>query len=416
MHPPERPAPLNAVLGFTFLNSLGTGAVTSGLFFLTANAFAFGATKNFLLGIVLGAVYICGALASGPLVRALSRSRTAISARTTVTTLMIAGAAICLLPWTAAWMNAGNPPEWSAWVFGLAYLPLTGLLWPIVEAFLSGGRKGQSLRSATGRFNVCWAAALVVAYWMMAPLLETGPLLVLVGLGAVHLIAIAPGWAMGRSPARHLADDAHVIPGSYPGLLGTFRVLLPMSYIVLSTLTPYLPTSLTQLEVPVGWQPVVASTWLVARVFVFGAFERWHGWHGRRWTPIVSVITLVVGFAATISAPLLGDSGLVVLILGLAAVGSAQALIYLAALYYTLEVGTDGVDAGGSHEALIGAGYLIGPGLGLIAALAVGTDSPAFTPTLLTSVSVLAGSMSIFALLRAGKRPHLDGTDHRIAS
>jgi hypothetical protein len=39
-------------------------------------------------------------------------------------------------------------------------------------------------------------------------------------------------------------------------------------------------------------------------------------------------------------------------------------------LYYAMSVGGADVDAGGTHEALIGAGYTIGPGIGLLATVA----------------------------------------------
>jgi hypothetical protein len=53
------------------------------------------------------------------------------------------------------------------------------------------------------------------------------------------------------------------------------------------------------------------------------------------------------------------------IVLGLLCFGAGTGLTYYAALYYTLAVGHAAVDAGGSFEALIGAGYFAGPLLGL---------------------------------------------------
>ena len=38
---------------------------------------------------------------------------------------------------------------------------------------------------------------------------------------------------------------------------------------------------------------------------------------------------------------------------------------YYAAIYYALALGRAEVEAGGTHEALIGGGYMVGPGIGL---------------------------------------------------
>jgi hypothetical protein len=395
-------SPLGSVLTFTFLNSLGTGAVTSGLYFLTDAAFGFGVWKNFVLGAVMGGTYIIGALAAGPLTRRLAARSSPITSRALVLWLMVALAGLCVLPLGCGLITGQRPaPEWSVWVFGIAYLPLTGLLWPFVEAYLSGGRRGSDLRAATGRFNVVWSLALVVSYWAMSPLLERNALLVILALGAVHLIALLPGWRMGPEPGRHLADAHEPHPPAYVGLLATFRVLLPTSYLVLAALAPYLPRVMDQLGIPLAWQTPLASAWLIARVGVFLLFERWHGWHGRWWVPIAATVVLLASFAAVVLSPLAGEGGRIVLTLGLLALGGAQAVIYLASLYYVLEVGNAEVDAGGTHEALIGVGYTLGPALGVLAVLAVGADSPHLHTLLLSLVAGLAVATSAFAGVRA---------------
>ncbi|MBK9189986.1 MAG: hypothetical protein IPM33_13685 [Phycisphaerales bacterium] len=59
------------------------------------------------------------------------------------------------------------------------------------------------------------------------------------------------------------------------------------------------------------------------------------------------------------------------MIAGLACFGVGLAVTYCGAIYYALEVGQSEVDAGGTHEALIGAGYTAGPAIGLAAAIGV---------------------------------------------
>ena len=67
-----------------------------------------------------------------------------------------------------------------------------------------------------------------------------------------------------------------------------------------------------------------------------------------------------------------GSSGLVLaplsvpqVLVGLVLFGSGHTMIYYAALYYGMAVGSGGVEEGGKHEAVIGLGYLGGPLLAL---------------------------------------------------
>ena len=55
------------------------------------------------------------------------------------------------------------------------------------------------------------------------------------------------------------------------------------------------------------------------------------------------------------------------LIFGLVLFGAGTGITYYAALYYAMAVGQAKVDAGGTHEAFIGGGYIVGPIVGLIA-------------------------------------------------
>ena len=71
--------------------------------------------------------------------------------------------------------------------------------------------------------------------------------------------------------------------------------------------------------------------------------------------------------------------------------GVAQGVVYVGSLYYAMEVGASGVDAGGAHEGLIGVGYTLGPLCGLIAGMAFGYDTAGFEPGLLLMVLGITG-------------------------
>jgi hypothetical protein len=99
-----------------------------------------------------------------------------------------------------------------------------------------------------------------------------------------------------------------------------------------------------------------------------------------------------------------GPAGIAIACVGLVAFGAGLALIYVAALYYAMHVGGGGqnsVDEGGKHEALIGAGYTVGPlcGLGAVGLasagmIGVGLVNPAMLG--LVALASAGGALAIF--------------------
>lgn len=357
-----------ATLVLTALNSIATGVVTSGIFFLTRQGYGFSELQNYLLAAVIGITYVLGAAGAGPLVRWL---RAHLSTRTLVLGLLVAMAGLCALP---AWAG-----PWVVWVLVALYSPLAGTLWPIVESYVSGGRAGEVLRKGIGTWNVVWSASLVVAYLAIAPFCEAYPAATLLVLGGVQLVSTAALVWLPREPLAH--GPAHVPEPAAPSagsgedvhLLAAFRFLLPTSYMVLTVLGPFLPSAMERLGIARELQTVVATAWLLPRALAFAGLAGWHEWHGRWWFPAVGGTLLVGGFALAMGASWLatGPAGVVLLVLGLIGFGLGMAAIYKGALYYVMEVGQSEVGAGGSHETLIGLGYSVGPLLGLGAAAAV---------------------------------------------
>ncbi len=401
---PSRPTPLWAVMLFTFANSIGTGLVTSGIFFITKVGYQFSQLENYLLGLVLGVTYIAGALGAKPALNAARRVFPGLTSRRVLAGLMIVLTLLCALPFIMKSITppvAGErPPVWPIWVMVTIYSPLTGVLWPLVESYLSGPRSGQALRTALGWWNVVWSSALVVAYIGAAPLLKEQAALSVLLLGMVHIAAAGLLVVFRREPLHESDAPREDHPDAYAKLLITFRWLLPLSYLVSSTLNPFLPSALETLRVDTQWQTIVASAWLLPRCIAFWAYRQFPGWHGRWWMPACGCAGLLVGFAATVLAPQIADrtAGLATLIAGLSVFGCGMATIYAGAIYYALEVGHAEVEAGGMHEALIGVGYTVGPGLGAIAAWAVseGELKPSgFQPLVLGTV----GTVTVLVIL-----------------
>lgn len=404
-------APLWAVCGFTALNSLATGILNNGVYFLADTAYGFGRLENYALGVVLGGTYIVGALGVGPLLQRACVRIPWLTHRTVLIAIMAMLAALCVLPWAAAGFEDGadSGGAWSIWVLAVGYGPLTGALWPIVESYVSGGRRGAALRDAIGTWNIVWSASVAGALWMIGPLVTPAPRVVLAGLGGVLLAAIAFLPAMGLDPGRHEHDDGHVIPPDYERHLAVFRILLPVAYFVVSAIGPNLPTALERLGVADAWRTPLAATWMVVRIPAFVLLARWHAWHGRWWMSVVGAGSLAVGFALAVLGPaMLADRaptvGIVVLQGGLALVGIGMALVYVGALYYVSAARHGAVGAGGSHEALIGAGYVGGPACGLAASGAVEAGmigSSAFGPGVVSLVGIVLVASSVVAWRRA---------------
>ena len=359
-------APLWRVLAITFLLSVGTGSVTQGLYFVAEAGCGFDRPARFLLGVLMGAIYIPAALAAGPVLRRLDARGSTISPRSILAALVAIGGVAALIPPLASRLS--SDPCWSIWLTAGVYCASTGLMWPIVEWYLSGGRKHNALRSATGKFNITWTGAIVVCFWLLFPFLETAPLDVLAVLASLHLAGLIIVLGLPARPAPPL-DHHEPHPPVYDKMLPVARRLLPISYLLMSALGPYFPGALTKLGVELRWQPILASIWLIARFAAMITLERWQGWHQSWATHITGASLLLLGFVGCILAPIAGS--LPLMALSLAVFGVAMGVIYTAALYYALEVGGHSADAGGAHEALIGIGYTVGPSIGLVAALAV---------------------------------------------
>ncbi len=400
------PTPLWAVLTLTFLGSLGTGAITNGFSFIATEGLGYTRTMNLLMALVLGVSYIAGALASGPIVSHLTKRSTRLTPRGLLVFVLVVIGLACQLPLLAQRL-APDLLEAALWALIMIFSPMTGILWPIVEGYLSGGRREKALRSALGRFNIVWAGALVICFWGMAPLLATRPFLILSLLGGFQLLMLLVLPWFRPYPPRHLDLDHAPPPAVYRPLLTIFRVLLIASYIVLSALSPLLPIVENRLGVPVHWMTPLASVWLTSRVFMFLLFERWHGWHGRWWTPWTGMACMLVGFAMCMGSPMLADAGgLPMLIIGLAITGMGIAITYYGALYYAMAVGNAEVDAGGKHEAMIGMGYTLGPlcGLGGVGLSGGSDDAFRFWVIILISTAVVLSTLIGWRLLGRGKR------------
>lgn len=348
------PAPLRTLLCISFLASLGTGVMWNGISFVAKDEFGWGEAANFALLAVTAAIYAVAALAVGKLVRAASGR---LSPRGAVA-LALGSMGLGCVP-IAIW-----PTPAMLWLAACVASVAAASLWPIIEAYVAGGRHGAPMRSALGWWNLCWTIAVPVAMALMGPLLATGhAVLAIAVLAPLNAVALAFVPALPRQPAAHDVEHAAAeMTEEYPHLLRSVRALLPFSYVLVGALSPLMPYRLADLGVDLGWQTPIVAAWMIGRIFVLTLLWRTSFWHGRWGTLLVGALCLLAGFAAVVLSPTLW-----LLLAGLTAFGVGMGVIYYAAIYYALSVGHAEVDAGGTHEALIGAGYTLGPLIGLVA-------------------------------------------------
>lgn len=392
-----RSTPLWASLAFTFCASAGSMVVQSGIYFLTSSTYKFSTIENYALGVVQGLMYIVGALGAGPMMGWLRRTRLGVTSRSVLVAMMLGIACLCVVPKVALRGTApdGTPAHWPMWLLVMVYSPASGMLWPIVESYIAGGRVGKHLRSTIGWWNVVWSSSLVVASVLMSPYVKRGAADLILLLGAVHVGCAMLALRFGGEPLPHPHEAAHEVPEHYPRLLVTFRWLLPLSYVVCSAMIPFLPALMLRMNIAEESHTILQATWLLARAVGFVVTERSHGWHGRWAHPAIALSLTLAGFALVALCQVLGGAeyGKVLLVAGLGLYGLGMAAIYAGAIYYAMEVGQAQVDAGGAHEGLIGVGYTAGPAIGLGAAFLVSGKAlkpEMLEPAVLVVIAILA--------------------------
>jgi hypothetical protein len=370
--------------GLTFLCSLGTGILWNALYFIAEREYGFTQRDSLLLAFVNGVLYTAVAVNAGRVVGFMERRVSPRAALGVVLLVQASLAPLVLIPNIAL-----------LWFAAVAMTALGALQWPIVQHYLASGRHGPEMRNAVGWWNATWMAATAMGLAIAGPLESMGlmrwaiPSLLLTNLGAIAFLTAFP-----KHPPHHDADAhaAHV-PPTYRALLGAARVLHPMGYLVIGALSPILPYLFIALDTQPSAQAPIGSTWHVARLLAVIVLWRTVFWHGRGATLVAAGLLLSLGFAFTITAP-----NEAVLIAGLAALGLGQGTIYYSAIYYGLAVGGAKIEAGGIHEALVGAGYFVGPGLGLLS-LGAERSTPVF-------IGLVTGALAfgfVVALWQAGR-------------
>ena len=164
---------------------------------------------------------------------------------------------------------------------------------------------------------------------------------------------------------EHLATDHPERPDPdrirwLGALLISSRSSMVAGYAMLFVLSPLLPVLLSKLGYTIVAQTALAGCLDAGRASTFVLMQRTQTWHGRRSILALAAVFLPVGFLLALSA---GRGGLIAL--GLVVFGASHGVAYYASLYYAMVIGNAAVKSGGTHESLIGAGFVLGPAAAL---------------------------------------------------
>lgn len=349
------------------LTSMAATWLSTGLLFVTAKILGWGTQANLTLAAGQGVVYMVGSLASSRASGWRGRKPLLISlylmmALMTLGMAMVAESGAALVAMLMVWtlMSSAN--------------------WPALAGMLCHGGSAEEVSRRVGRYNLVWAATGAVAIAGVAGVMAVWPLGVFYISTVLHLLSAGLVWWSGDEPG---GADAHLnVPAELVAKRGLAkrlsRMALPASYTVIFSLTPILASLPAVQAMPGGWQSVAVSVWLVSRVVTFWVMGWTRFWHTRPGVLMGAVVVMALSFGVAAGSGLLPvpvGSQLAALIGAQLVLGVAMGVIYSGSLYFGMVLSHNGDGEGGSteqggyHEAMIGAGTILGPAAGVVAIL-----------------------------------------------
>ncbi|HKO51351.1 MAG TPA: MFS transporter [Polyangiaceae bacterium] len=383
-----------------FTTSFSGTLLQRGAYFYTHQVLGFSQAQNLWLALLIGLTYVGGASASHPFSARLGERRTLVGV---------------LLALVGVHLLIASVPSAPLLVVALASIGfLQGAMWPIFESYMSAGETPRSLGRILSRYNMTWALSVPLSLGLAGWIIASGaPRLLFLAAAALFGLVALSCRAFPRTPvhleADHIERPNAALLHSYRPLLTASRLAMLLSYALMYVLAPLMPEIMKGVGLDTASAARAASVLDVARLACFIALFAFSGWHSRRLPIFVAIAALPVGFSLVLLGPSLAS-----VIVGEVLFGAAAGLLYTAALYYAQVVQNASVDAGGAHEALIGLGYALGPGAGLIGtalAQGAGPGSAGYMQGMSIATLPLVAVFSCAALwqLVRGVRPATNG-------
>jgi predicted MFS family arabinose efflux permease len=354
---------------FEALGSLACGFYGNYVFFLFRDRHGFGNLGNLGVAALMGLVIALASWGGGKLAQRRGCMRTMVAGLFGMILALAAGACSESLPVQLAVLVV-----WTASQF---------MVWPALEALVTDGESGAARAHLVGVYSVVWAACSALSYFFGGALFER------LGSGSIfwlppgfHLLQVLILWAYARrqgesarfSESQECGRDAHaplvgevsavvrgIAPRSFQRMAWLANPFACVAAFTLLAMIPELARKMGLSTTMAGW---FCSIWFFARLAAFVGMWQWPGWHYRfRWL-LAGYILLIIGFATVLTA-----DGLLWLGVGQVAFGLAVGLLYYASLFYSMDVGEARAEQGGIHEAMMGAGNFVGPGVGALSLL-----------------------------------------------
>ncbi len=340
------------------LNSLSTTFFFYYLYFYAEERFNFGAMQNLLLAALLGGVYIFGAFFGGRFAQKFGYF-----------TAIRAGVALMMVAFLACSQTRSLGLTIALSVAGCLGMCLT---WPAMEALVSEGEPPARLQGVVGVYNFVWAVVAGFSYFVGGALLQKWGLQSVFYVPAVVLALelVLATWLevkVRRQPAAptpaalpllHPMTESYRSPIPPATFLKLGWVANPMAYLAINTIISSVPTLARRLNFSPMLAGFVCSIWLFTRAGAFVALWLWPGWHYRFRFLVSAYVVMLVSFGTMLLA-----HSLWALVLSQVLLGPALGLIYYSSLFYSMDVGETKGEHGGIHEAVIGIGNCVGPGL-----------------------------------------------------
>ena len=353
---------------FEALGSLACGFYGNYVFFLFRDRHGFGNLGNLGVAALMGLVIALASWQGGKFAQRNGCIRTMVSGLVGMIVALTFGAFFSQLPVQFAVLIL-----WTASQF---------VVWPALEALVTEGERGAARANIVGIYSVVWAACSALSYFFGGGLFEW------LGSGSIfwlppglHLLQIVVIWGFARRPEEEPATlpmrplqeakSLSVRRGPSPQAFQRMAwIANPFACVAAFTLLAMIPELARRMGLSTMMAGLFCSIWFFARLAAFVVMWRWPGWHYRfRWL-MAGYVLLIVGFATVLTA---GD--LLWLSFGQVAFGLAVGSLYYASLFYSMDVGEARAEQGGIHEAMMGAGNFVGPGVAALT-LMIAPQSP----------------------------------------
>ncbi len=351
------------------INSFAVVIYFNYLYFFFRDRYGFNDQKNLLLAAFIGLVYTIASWQAG---RFAHRCGHFLALKTGFI-LMAVGLAV------------GAQIHSIAGAIAIACVINVGMcfIWPTIEALVSEGDTPEHVPHAVGLYNITWAAANAVSFFIGGTIIEKlgyqsifyVPLaFMLLQLGMVFWLEKIQPRSSGtgvlpvgsqsddRFKQTHRQDACATSPARAKNFQRLAWLANPFAYVAINTLLAVLPGIAAKFHLSTMLAGFACSLWCFARWGAFIALWRWTGWHYRfRWL-LIAFALLIVSFAAILVAP-----NLAAVLAAQIVFGAAIGLIYYSSLFYALNASDAKSEHGGIHEAAIGVGNCLGPTIGAAA-------------------------------------------------